>query len=249
MLQNWLPMFCQRLATDCVAGRRARVFPGDPAITRRSSVPPRPDRTAKWKPKFAKTWQARSRGGSKGYHAIEGEMHCGGGTGSRIMKSTKENLARMDRLVHESIHDPYKTRSKPHEPTVCPDCKAVFSNGRWNWMESPPPDSRPAVCPACQRTKDQYPAGVVTLKGAFAREHRKELLDLVHHQEDAEKTRHPLHRLMSIEENPEGIVINTTDIHLPRRISNALYHAYKGSLEIQYDDEDYFVRISWTREQ
>jgi len=40
---------------------------------------------------------------------------------------------RMDRLIHERVHDPYKIKSKPPEPTVCPVCNAsskrVAGNG------------------------------------------------------------------------------------------------------------------------
>lgn len=36
--------------------------------------------------------------------------------------------------------------------------------------------------------------------------------------------------------------------HLPRRIADALHHAYKGELDIHYDEEGYFVRVNWKRE-
>jgi hypothetical protein len=164
------------------------------------------------------------------------------------MKTIKQNPERMDRLPREKVHDPYATRLKLREPTVCPGCSAVFSNGRWQWMESWPEGSHQELCPACHRIRDNYPAGEVTIAGTLTRKHKSELLDLVRHQEEAEKTQHPLHRLMGIEEKPESIVITTTDVHLPKRIANALQHAYKGSLQIHYADEEYFVRIHWTHQ-
>jgi hypothetical protein len=36
-------------------------------------------------------------------------------------KSPDNHGARRDRLIHERVHDPYKTPHKLPEPTVCPD--------------------------------------------------------------------------------------------------------------------------------
>ncbi len=59
----------------------------------------------------------------------------------------------------------------------------------------------------------KFPAGIVTLHGDFALEHKEEMIRLARHQEEAEKKEHPLNSIMSIEEDAQGIVINTTDIH------------------------------------
>jgi NMD protein affecting ribosome stability and mRNA decay len=157
--------------------------------------------------------------------------------------------SRKDRLIHEHVHDPYKTTHKLPEPSVCPVCNAVFMDGRWQWAESWPFDAHKEICQACHRTKDGYPAGVVTLTGAFTQAHKAEILNLARHHEKQENTEHPLHRIMKIEEHPDAIVIKTTDIHLPQRIGEALRHAYKGELDMHYDEEGYLVRINWNREK
>ena len=33
----------------------------------------------------------------------------------------------------DHILDPYQARQKPAESTVCPECGAVFHDGRWQW--------------------------------------------------------------------------------------------------------------------
>lgn len=164
------------------------------------------------------------------------------------MKLTNEKPGRLDQLFREENHDPYVTRLKPREPTVCPVCRAVFLKGHWQWKESWPLDSCEEMCPACQRVRDHNPSGVITVKGAFAQEHKAELLALLRHHEEAATRSHPLHRIMSIDERPEQIVITTTDIHLPRRIGDALHDAFKGHLHIHYDEDGCLVRIGWTRE-
>jgi hypothetical protein len=87
------------------------------------------------------------------------------------------------------------------------------------------------------------------LSGAYVQSHKDEILHLVRHHETMEKQEHPLHRIMKItEERPDVFVIHTTDIHLPRRIGEALHRACKGKLERRYDEETYFIRVNWRRE-
>ena len=155
---------------------------------------------------------------------------------------------RTDRLLQEHIHDPYKTRRKPSEPSVCPVCNAVYRNGRWQWADAWPMDAHLELCQACRRSKDNYPAGVLSLKGEKVTQHKTEMLNLVHHLEAKERTEHPMHRIMRIEEHPNRLVISTTDVHLPRRLAQAIHHAYKGTLDRKYDKEGCFVRVNWTSE-
>jgi NMD protein affecting ribosome stability and mRNA decay len=156
--------------------------------------------------------------------------------------------ARRDRLIHEHIHDPYKTPHKLAEPTVCPDCGAVYHEGRWQWIKPAPAKAHQTSCQACHRIRDKYPAGLIVLRGKFARDHQTELLQLARHHEAEEKQLHPLHRIMQIEEKEDGMTIETTDLHLPHRIAEALEHAYHGDLKMHYDQEGYFIRVEWQRE-
>jgi hypothetical protein len=94
----------------------------------------------------------------------------------------------------------------------------------------------------------RYPAGELVIKGEFAARHKDEILHLARHQEEQEKAEHPLHRIMDIEEPDGGIVVRTTDIHLPRRIGEALRHAYRGDLEFHYEEGTYFIRVRWSRD-
>jgi hypothetical protein len=163
-------------------------------------------------------------------------------------KNVGQRTPRMDRRIREHVHDPYKTRLKLAEPTVCPECGAVFHKGRWQWSAHPPKGAHEEMCQACHRTKDKYPAGTLTLTGAFIDSHRDEIVHLIRHQEELEKGERPLHRVISIEEEPSHIVVSTTDIHLPRRIGEALHSAYEGDLDFRYEEEAYFLRVNWRRE-
>jgi len=147
----------------------------------------------------------------------------------------------------DHILDPYQRQQKLREGTVCPQCGAVFHGGRWQWAATP----QAAVeeeCAACRRINDNFPAGTLTLRGAFVREHKEEIIRLARHQEEAEKKEHPLNRIMSIEDDAEGVTINTTDIHLPRRIAETIKRTWRGELTLRFEEDGYFMRAHWTRE-
>ena len=154
---------------------------------------------------------------------------------------------RRDRLIREREHDPYRIRGKLPEPTVCETCKAVYRDGRWQWAAIPD-NTGHSLCQACARIRDDFPAGIVRLGGAFAKSHRAEIVNLARRQEALEKDEHPLNRIMDIGEESGELVIRTTDIHLPRRIGEAVHRAYSGELKYHYDAESYFLRVAWRRD-
>jgi NMD protein affecting ribosome stability and mRNA decay len=142
--------------------------------------------------------------------------------------------------------DPSRAATKPPEPTQCPECHAVFNDGRWTW-DAAPEDAYRQLCPACQRTHDHFPAGYVDIKGEFFAEHRDEILHMIENKEKAEKERRPLQRIMAIEDTRDGVQVTTTDSHLARGIAEALQAAYKGDLKLRYSRDENLVRATWKR--
>ena len=51
--------------------------------------------------------------------------------------------------------------------------------------------------------------------------------------------------VIAIEHAGDDMIVPTTDIHLPRRVGEALKRAYHGELETKFDDSAYFVRLDW----
>ena len=149
-------------------------------------------------------------------------------------------------VTHRNMDDPYRRAAKPAEPTVCPECKAVFTEGRWTW-DKPPHDAGEQLCPACQRIQDRFPAGYVTIKGAFFEEHKDEIIALIESHERKEKAARPLQRIMAIDQKRDGLEITTTDSHLARGIAEALHGAYKGELKLRYSRDENLLRATWKR--
>jgi len=155
-------------------------------------------------------------------------------------------ITRHDGIFQEQIHDTYQTKVKFPEPTVCPQCSAVFHKGRWQWIGAPA-NAHQHNCPACQRILENQPAGFVTLEGDFFVAHRDEIVSLIHNIEKKEKAEHPLKRIMATEEKGNGVLITTTDIHLARGIGEAIHHAYQGDLEFHYNPAENLLRVNWSR--
>jgi hypothetical protein len=103
-------------------------------------------------------------------------------------------------------------------------------------MGTRPENGHEALCPACRRINDKFPAGVVELRGPLGPQQKDEIIHLARHQEEAEKGEHPLNRIINIDEDTNGIVIKTTDIHLTRRIGEAVERTFHGSLNEDFDE-------------
>lgn len=165
------------------------------------------------------------------------------GTHDRIRSRTRGHK---DRQIQEVVHDPYHERCKPTGPAFCPRCEAIFQDGRWQWGTRGA-GAHEHVCPACRRIQDHYPAGHIILSGSFLVEHGADISGLINNEEGRARTEHPLERIIEVKKEQAEMIITTTGTHLPRRIGEALQHAWKGELEIKYSPDEYLVRVHWKR--
>ena len=152
----------------------------------------------------------------------------------------------LDRQLAPAGRDPYQASRKPAGPAVCPECGAVFQRGRWRWGARPA-QARSQICPACLRLRERQPAGFVTLSGDYLASHRREILALLRDEEARERPDHPLQRIMGIRERGGGIEVTTTDVHLARRMGDALRRAHHGELSVKYAPGEHLVRVRWAR--
>jgi hypothetical protein len=142
--------------------------------------------------------------------------------------------------------DPYRPGRKAAGPLRCPDCGAVFRRGRWTWAPAAPGAIRQR-CPACRRILEGSPAGFIALSGTYFARHRDEVLARIRNCELKEKSRHPLERVIAVEDAKAGSTVTTTSVHLARRIAHALESAFKGSLSLHYNPQDNLLRVRWSR--
>jgi hypothetical protein len=143
--------------------------------------------------------------------------------------------------------DPYHARALPSEPTWCPACGAVFENGRWQWLERPSTDAQLLSCAACERTRDERPAGIVHIAGAFAHAHHAELLALLQQHAEEVAAEQPLQRVMAIRDTDDAMQVCTTDIRLAHSLARVLQRTYRGSLQLHYGDAQVLLLAHWRR--
>lgn len=139
----------------------------------------------------------------------------------------------------------------PKQPTVtaCPECGASYREGRWTWRRAPA-DARKRMCPACKRIADAYPAGELRVDGAFVRPHRAELVALLRHVEERQRSRHPLKRILAIRDAGNALRVLVTDAKLAPALGRGLKRAYAGTLELPptTSERGNLVRVHWRRD-
>ncbi len=149
----------------------------------------------------------------------------------------------------QPAHDVYGIPGKLADPSVCPECGALYREGRWRWATAAPFEAAPVICPACRRTADRYPAGILCLRGEFVAAHRQEIESHLRHVEERDAAEHPLKRIIAIEPAQDGGVrVTTTDGKLARTLGSSLRRAYRGTLEQSRTDDQGPVRIHWHRD-
>ncbi len=147
--------------------------------------------------------------------------------------------------------NPYHEGRKYPEPTVCPRCRLVYRNGRWQPPQEDPPEEKTneSYCPACRRELDLLPGGLLYLSGDYLDQHRTEILNIAQNQASSAASQRPLQRIMWIEEDGSDTEIATTNAHLALRIGKAIESACKGTLDIKHAHGDQLVRVYWKREE
>jgi hypothetical protein len=152
------------------------------------------------------------------------------------------------------LKDPYLREINYKDPNICPACKAVYHNKRWQFGDSLEHEIKlkgiygKKMCPACRKIKDNYPMGLVFISGNFIDQHKKEILSTVKSEEKRAIDKNPLERIMGIEKkNQNHYSIETTTDTLAQRIGKILYNSYKGEVEYKFSGDQKVLRVFWSR--
>lgn len=137
---------------------------------------------------------------------------------------------------------------------ICPRCDAVYHNLRWTFDRALHEKLKrekgveKKLCPGCERIQKRHVDGVVTLKGKFLHQHKKEVLNMVMRIAQARRKTNVAARILNLADHRDEIEIETTDRHLAERIGKELEKAFHGDMSIKWPKKEEFVRVNWKRD-
>lgn len=146
--------------------------------------------------------------------------------------------------------DAYLPAQGKEDVAVCTGCGAVSWGKRWFSEGAKLPAGHvpsKVVCPACQRMKDDNPAGVVTLAGDYLLQHEEVILNAVRNVEAKTRAKNPLARIMEIGQEGTVLTIRTTHEKLAEKLGREIYKSHSGTLNFQWSQDESFVRVNWSR--
>lgn len=152
----------------------------------------------------------------------------------------------------DTYKDPYLPKKGLHDMAACKNCHAVYHNKRWymdDLLYKKCKDNRKALfvtCGACQKIKDNYAEGFVTLKGRYLQEHKTDIFNLIRNEEERAIAKNPLERIMDINESEKSVEIRTTHGGFAQRIGKKVHKACQGELQIKWT-KNKLTRVTWAR--
>ncbi len=153
----------------------------------------------------------------------------------------------------DTAKDPYLMKISPEDMAVCKKCGAVYHNKRWTLDKEAQEKAtlkKPVevLCPACQKIRDKFAGGIISIKGGFIKDHGEEILNLVRNKEKRAMHYNPLDRIIEIKKTRGAIEITTTTDKLAQRIGQMIKKAFSGNLEYKWSSDVKLTRVLWTRD-
>jgi len=149
--------------------------------------------------------------------------------------------------------DPFISEEALAGVHICPECHAVYQQRHWNlspelYEQARRQQHRQTTCPACLKAGQAYAEGVVTLSGEYLWEHETEICNLIRNAENQALENNPLERVIRMERQGEGLVVETTDIKLAEHLGRIIHRAHQGELRMTWSGSPSTCRVSWQRQ-
>ncbi len=155
----------------------------------------------------------------------------------------------------DNAKDPYLAKVRPGDMATCNKCSAVYHDKRWSLSRKTVRMAALAqkkhtkvLCPACQKMKDGFAEGFVTLKGEFVKKNRDELISMIENREKRAIYYNPLSRIIDLKVKRSGAIeVTTTTDKFAQRLGQLIQKAYNGNVEYKWSADTKITRVLWTR--
>ncbi|MBW2475916.1 MAG: hypothetical protein JRE16_06900 [Deltaproteobacteria bacterium] len=151
--------------------------------------------------------------------------------------------------------DPYLTASGQREPAICQSCHAYYRNKRWQLEPElvqqlqNSPEVHWVTCPACQKMAEDYPEGIITLRGDYLWNHEREIRNILQNEAERTMAKNPIARIMRMDKQDGCMVIETTEQKLAEHLGRALQRAHRGEFSVSWSGSPRVCRVNWERWQ
>ena len=144
---------------------------------------------------------------------------------------------------------------------VCKGCQAVYNGKKWNGSyelsEKRFAQLERTLCTACKRIRDKIVFGTVHLEGDVLAERTDEIMRMIRHEEEIEKSHNYCSRILDIKRNGRKMTIQTINSSLAIHIAKQFKKTFKGRLDIYKDtpghkprnkDTEGTVSVKWAQD-
>ncbi|OGP21679.1 MAG: hypothetical protein A2054_09435 [Deltaproteobacteria bacterium GWA2_55_10] len=150
--------------------------------------------------------------------------------------------------------DPYLNKAAPQDMALCKRCGSIYHEKRWYKRDDLPeklsqtPNTDIVFCPACQKFRDNYPEGYLTIEGKFVEAHGDEIMNLIANKEDRQLHINPLEQIIEIRRHDGHIEVKTTTGKLAQRIGRILQKTFSGEIVYKWSVDTKIARVVWWRD-
>lgn len=122
---------------------------------------------------------------------------------------------------------------------VCTECHALFDGRRWKGaLQTPRGDIDTlgkTLCTACKRLRDRVALGTVYLEGEALASRYDEILRMIRHEEEIERSRNHSARILDMRRRGSKMTVRTVNSTLAIHIAKQFKKTFKGRIEIFKD--------------
>jgi len=151
----------------------------------------------------------------------------------------------------EKVRSVEARTGRPHEPSACERCGAIFSRRVWRRDRKVThallARARWAVCPACEQVSRQEYFGRVLVRGAYAAANEPLIQRRIENVAARAAFTQPERKIVSLERHGDVLEVLTTSQKLAHRIVHELKKLFRGRASYTWSDDGTLL-ATWQRD-